>query len=331
MSELVVVTTSYPRHPGDAEGHFVGAEVRRLCRTANVTVLAPGERAGSLWGERIVGLPGGDAFGFPGALSRLRARPLRSLAAARFVTSAIEWLGRTPVPERIVAHFLLPCGFPVATRALRGSSAQLEIVVHGSDARLFAGLPAGRQHIARELLASRARLRFVSSELRSLLLASLKPGLAEQLAARSHVQPSPIDLEQTPPRLQARRLLGIAAEAKVAVVVARLVPEKRVEVALEACRRVRSLKSYVIGDGPERAHLERLFPDALFVGQVERPCALAHIAAADVLVSASLHEGAPSVVREARALGTPVVCLAAGDLQLWAESDPGLNVVGLRS
>lgn len=331
MSELVVVTTSYPQHPGDAEGHFVGAEVRRLCARASVTVLAPGERAGSLWGERIVGLPGGEAFGFPGALSKLRERPLRALAATRFVASAIGWLRSAPSPERLIAHFLLPCGFPIATRGLRGRSAQLELVVHGSDARLFAQLPLGRERIARELLASEARLRFVSSELCALLLASLPPRLAEQLAARARVEPSPIDVDQAPARVEARRLLGIAAQAKVAVVVARLVPGKRVDVALEACRRVRALSSYVIGDGPERARLEQLFPEAHFMGQVERPRALAHIAAADVLVSASLHEGAPSVVREARALGTPVVCLAAGDLRHWAASDPGLNVVALRA
>lgn len=326
MAQIVIVTTSYPHRQGDAEGHFVAAEARRLCAQASVTVLVPGTERETLWGERVVGLPGGEAFGFPGALAKLRQQPLRALAASRFVVSAISWL-RARAPERVLAHFLLPCGFPIATRGLRGRTAELELVVHGSDARLFAQLPFGRDKVARELLEASARLRFVSSELRELVLRSVSPSLRHCLAERARVEPSPIDIEAAPERAEARRLLGIDAEAKLAVVVARLVASKRVDVALEACRRVPKLQSYVIGDGPERARLQQQFPEARFIGQIERPHALAYIAAADALVSASLDEGAPSVVREARALGTQVVCLAAGDLRMWAESDPGLNVV----
>jgi teichuronic acid biosynthesis glycosyltransferase TuaC len=99
-------------------------------------------------------------------------------------------------------------------------------------------------------------------------------------------------------------------------------------VALEACERLSALHVVVVGDGPERPRLMQRFPRARFVGQVARPLALAYVAAADALVSASLHEGAPSVVREARALGTAVVCLEAGDLRRWAERDAGIHVVG---
>jgi glycosyltransferase involved in cell wall biosynthesis len=111
------------------------------------------------------------------------------------------------------------------------------------------------------------------------------------------------------------------------VIIARLVPGKRVDVALEACRRVAHLHAIVIGDGPERAALAQRFPAARFIGQVTRPVALTYLSAADVLVSASLLEGAPTVVREARALGTPVVCLPAGDVARWAETDAGIHVV----
>jgi glycosyltransferase involved in cell wall biosynthesis len=90
---------------------------------------------------------------------------------------------------------------------------------------------------------------------------------------------------------------------------------------------VKQLSTFVLGDGPELERLMARFPAARFIGHVERAQALAYISAADVLVSASLREGAPSVVREARALGTPVVCLEAGDVKKWAETDPGLSVV----
>ena len=70
-----------------------------------------------------------------------------------------------------------------------------------------------------------------------------------------------------------------------------------------------------------------MFPEATFVGQLPRAVALEWLAAADVLVSASREEGAPTVVREARALDVPVVARASGDLELWSREDPELFVI----
>jgi glycosyltransferase involved in cell wall biosynthesis len=86
----------------------------------------------------------------------------------------------------------------------------------------------------------------------------------------------------------------------------------------------------VVGDGPERSELERRFADVRFVGHVPHSEALSWIAAADVVVSASRDEGAPTVVREARALGVTVVAVPSGDLADWARTDPGLCVVTAR-
>lgn len=327
MTSVYVVTTSYPEQTGDAQGHFVAAEVRRLVGANDVTVLAPGRGRPSLFGERVVSLGGGAAFGFPGALSKLRERPLRALDAAHFVTNALRWLRAAPTPARLTAHFLLPCGVPIATRGLGSRTAELEVVVHGSDARLLAKLPLGRGFVAQELVRAGAQLRFVSSELHDLVLGALPTMERGLLQARSRVEPCVIDLPGAKSRAEAREALGIAPDARLAVIVARLIAGKRVHVALEACERVPRLRSIVVGEGPERERLTQRFPRATFVGHVERPLALAYLAAADALVSASLEEGAPTVVREARALGTPVVCLAAGDLASWAAQDVGIHVV----
>lgn len=321
------MTTSYPEHQDDAQGHFVAAEVRRLAETADVTVLAPGAARTALGRERVVSLGGSSAFGFPGALPRLRQAPWRSVAAARFVVNALGWLRRAAPPRQLIAHFLLPCGVPIATRGRRDASTQLEVVVHGSDAQLFAALPVVRGAVSCELARSGASLRFVSSELKALVLGCLGRRQRAMLEPRSRVEPCLIQVPDRLSRQRARAQLGLAQDARVAVIVARLVPGKRVAVALEACRRVAGLQSIVVGDGPERARLQAQFPQALFVGHVERPRALSYLAAADALVSASLREGAPTVVREARALGTPVVCLEAGDLRRWAEADAGIHVV----
>ena len=59
----------------------------------------------------------------------------------------------------------------------------------------------------------------------------------------------------------------------------------------------------------------------------KEPETLAWIAAADLLVSASRDEGAPTVVREARLLGTPVLAARAGDVERWAAQDPGITLL----
>jgi glycosyltransferase involved in cell wall biosynthesis len=108
--------------------------------------------------------------------------------------------------------------------------------------------------------------------------------------------------------------------------VARLFPEKRVAVALAAARLIPEVKVVVVGSGPERTRLRRQFPEVSFAGQLPHNDALTWLAAADLVLSASRREGAPTVVREARALGVPVVACPAGDVELWSRSDPGLLV-----
>jgi teichuronic acid biosynthesis glycosyltransferase TuaC len=134
-------------------------------------------------------------------------------------------------------------------------------------------------------------------------------------------------VEDVPTRGLARQTLGVPEVEALALVVARLIPEKRVALALQALSLIDGLSAVVVGDGPELASLRARFPSARFTGYLPRSQALRWIAAADVLVSASAQEGAPSVVREARALGIPVVAVAAGDLTSWAERDPGLLIV----
>jgi teichuronic acid biosynthesis glycosyltransferase TuaC len=108
-----------------------------------------------------------------------------------------------------------------------------------------------------------------------------------------------------------------------------LISDKRVALALQALELLAlgGASTIVVGDGPELAPLSARFPKVRFTGRLPRSEALCFIAAADVLVSASALEGAPTVVREARALGVPVVAVAAGDLATWAQTDPGILLV----
>jgi glycosyltransferase involved in cell wall biosynthesis len=322
-----VITTSYPSHADDPSGHFVRAEAHALARAGwRVTVLAPavgGARARPAAARGAIDLrwlPAGDAFGPPGALARLSRRPWRAFGAERFVRAARRELRTLGDATRVVAHFIVPSAFPIA--AFTGAP-PVEVVVHGSDLALLEVLPGFvRRRIAERLEG--ASFRCVSEDLRARLGRALRAEFAE----RARVAPSPIELDRAPTRSIARRELGVQPEERLLVVVGRLLPFKGGESALRAARLVPRARVVVVGEGPERARLERSYPEAVFTGAVPRSRAVAWIAAADVLLSASEREGAPTVVREARALGTRVVALPAGDLASWARSDPGLTVVG---
>jgi glycosyltransferase involved in cell wall biosynthesis len=108
---------------------------------------------------------------------------------------------------------------------------------------------------------------------------------------------------------QKRRELG---DARVALSVGRLVRGKRVDRAIEHVARTREVDALiVVGDGPERGRLEALARarevNARFLGVLPREETLAWIGAASILLFASEHEGASTVLREAAAMGTRVV------------------------
>jgi teichuronic acid biosynthesis glycosyltransferase TuaC len=318
---IALVTTSYPVGPQDPSGHFVAAEARALAAGGHsVTVLCPGEsRLDEQHPVRVLRLGAHGLFAWPGALEQLRRRPWALGTAAAFVRRARKRLAELGPFDRVVAHWLVPCGWPIAFDV----EASLEVVAHGSDVRLLLALPGPlRRYVLGGLLRRGARFRFVSHELRNALV-----GQSPALAARSTVRAADIVVEGVPGRLEARRQLGVVPATRLCVVVARLVPDKRVAVALGALALVPNASAVVVGDGPERELLARDFPGARFVGHLTRDRALAWISAADLLVSASRHEGAPTVVREARALGVPVVAAPAGDLEEWSAADPEIRLV----
>ncbi len=112
----------------------------------------------------------------------------------------------------------------------------------------------------------------------------------------------------------------------------RLIASKRVELAIDAVRlagRPRCAWSWsaTAPSAPRsRDAPSDLGPTVTFTGALPRREALAWMAAADVLLHPSAVEAAPTVVREARALGVPVVACDAGDIAAWAHDDPGIRV-----
>lgn len=361
---IVVVTTSFPRTRDDPSGHFVLADALARARAGHdVHVIAPGGSAhdrprarrdeavgaGALTVHRA---GGGGLFRWPGALARARERPLRLAEALPFALGVRARLDEVERVDGVVAHFLVPSVFPLLTsRALLASlsgstrralsAAPLEAHAHGADVRLLLDAPTPlREHALARMLAAPRPLSvvFASHAQASALVAAAGPH--ERLLERvARVEPPALDVPDVSARAGALR--AEHAGRALLVTAGRLVPDKRYELALEAvaalgdgARGEGALGGKVtlalLGDGPERPALEAraraLGLDARFVGAVPRREALAWIAAARVVLHPSRHEAAPSVVREARAYGTPVVACDAGDVAAWARGDHGIAV-----
>lgn len=320
---ILVLTTSYPRFQGDAAGHFVKAEVTALRRRGHsVTVAAAG---GPFVDDSVVDLGASELFAYPGALPRLKERPTRALGLVGATAQARRLSADNY--DRVLCHWLVPTAYlwGVAFASPRSS---LLAVAHGSDVRVLLGLPkVARTHILSSLLRARFELRFVAAELKEALL---NAGLNKELTkfvGRAEVRASPIECEGVPSKDLARQALGLRSKDSWAVVVGRLIEGKRTRVALSAADLVPGLNVAIIGSGPLAPSLEAQYPRYRFLGQLTRDEALKWIAAADILISASRSEGAPTAIREARTLGTQVVSVPAGDIERWAKSDAGLWLV----
>lgn len=80
----------------------------------------------------------------------------------------------------------------------------------------------------------------------------------------------------------------------------------------------------VVGDGPQRARLERQFPDAVFVGMRHGEDLARHVASADVFVFPSRTDTFGLVLLEALACGVPVAAYPVpGPLDVVGDTDVG--------
>jgi glycosyltransferase involved in cell wall biosynthesis len=115
----------------------------------------------------------------------------------------------------------------------------------------------------------------------------------------------------------ARARFGLPLDAAVVAIVARLVSVKNIPLFLSAMARLRRPAiALVVGDGSERAALERMSRDlglgdrCRFLGWQQDVHAV--YAAADVVALTSTNEGSPVSLIEAMAAGRPVVSTAVG-------------------
>lgn len=107
--------------------------------------------------------------------------------------------------------------------------------------------------------------------------------------------------------LALRQRWGVNEDSIVALFVSRLAAEKNIPLAAKAFEQIKKGHSQVacvfVGDGPERAKLEKAHPDYIFAGMQKDEDLARHYASADIFVFPSVTETFGNVVTEAMASG----------------------------
>ncbi len=252
-------------------------------------------------------------------------------ASAVYVTESIAQLlrgGRTI--DVVHAHGALsPATIALAARAL-GKPCVVTILGAGppGDLARLRRKPAGRLRLA--LLARWARFIALSTEVATELRAAGVP------AAHVEVIANGVDLAVFSPagaeaRAALRPALGLDTNRCYGIFVGRLHPVKSVDTLLRALVDTGGIDLLIVGDGQERARLERLARELRietrirFVGTTDH--VETYLKAADAFFLPSLGEGMPNALLEAMACGLPCVASSTvGGVEELLGSARGLTV-----
>lgn len=246
-------------------------------------------------------------------------------------------LPKTPIPLDI------PRGPIVGHRRVVGELAELlasyDVVhAHGLRAGMDAGLAARRarkrsfltvHNLVQTEIAGRLRAPFYRRAETAAVWANdhtfaVSREIARHLGAEGKVEVLYLGIGDPPevvrPAAEVRAELGLDREQKLIVSVARLVPQKSLDVMLRAMELLAPENVLaLLGEGRLRPELEALSRSAGLGERVHflgfRPDAPDWLAAADVFCLSSIWEGIPLSAQEAILLGTPVVATDVGGMR----------------
>ncbi len=338
---VVVLTHNYPRWAGDVSGVFLATLAGGLVRRGiEVRVVAPSDegRGGE---DELDGIPvrrvryasaRAETVAYRGTMQAALRAPsgIRALAGLwRALRQAAEEEAKAGA-DLFHAHWWVPAGMAVP------KGARSVLTVHGTDAALLRRSRIART-LARPVFQRSTGVTAVSRELASWVQAG-----AGRFVDPSHIQPMPADSRNRP----------WSVGGGGAIVVSRLSPQKRVSLAIETVAFLAScgheMPLTVVGDGPERAALERLVEKlgitsfVRFTGAVPSEEVPNYLARADLMLFPAQGEGFGLVAAEALMAGVPVVACwdgggvldvvppsGAGRLTLPAPEAMGDAILGL--
>lgn len=346
---VVMVTTSYPRFPGDSVGTFMDPIVRSLAaRGHEMHVVAPWHplvrRRAEEDGVRFhfykyAPVAALNVFGYAESM-RADVSVRAAAFAATPVALAQGWRTVRRIARRhratiVHGHWVVPGG---VTAALAAPSTPLVVSLHGSD--VYVAERHGFARIAARFAFARAGAVTACSE----DLARRAVALGAD-PARMEVVPYGVDPERFRPddrtRAERRRDLGVAEGIPLVFAAGRLVKKKGFEYLIDALARSPGppVVLALAGEGDlagalrQRAQAAGVAERVRFLGNLTQDDVGVHLAAADIVVVPSVRDdagnvdGLPNVVMEALASGTPLVTTAAGGIGSVVSHDETAVVV----
>ena len=331
---VVMVTTSYPRFPGDSVGTFMEPIAKHVAaRGHEVHVVAP-------WHPRITRgtvedgvffhffhyapVPSLNVFGYAAGLRadvKLKgaawlAAPL-ALAAGWFKAMRVAQKRRATVMH---GHWVVPGG--VIAAAAR-PALPLVVSLHGSDVFVAEHTPPAGAAARRVF----GRAGFVTACSEDLAQRAVSLGAVRD---RLEVVPYGVDTRRFKPspdtRAAVRARIGIGASSPLIVAAGRLVRKKGFEDLIDAMAALPGVHLALGGDGDlaeelqARARGAGVLDRVSFLGDLAQDDVGAWFGAGDVVAIPSVRDdsgnvdGLPNTVLEALASGTPVVATGAGGI-----------------
>jgi phosphatidyl-myo-inositol dimannoside synthase len=342
---LLFLTQTYPRFPGDTSGPFIRDLALGLVRGGDrVTVLTPhSEGLAPAWDDSGV-----EVVTFRYAPERYEVLGYgRSLEADENVKTGAAgvapfyaigaWRALRRLRSRrfdlVHAHWIVPNGLAAAAVCGGARGVPLAIGLHGSD--VFLAEKPGVRAVARWALSRSRLLTGCSPELVDRVLALALP--TGYPAERSRIIPYGVDVAAFSPdparRPLWRRRLGIPETAPLLLGVGRMATKKGFQVLIEILPALLAghpeLRVVLAGGGDLLARFQaatRQWRGRVFLpGSVQRDTLPDLYRAADVFVLPAVHDakgnvdGLPNVILEAMASGLPVVASGISGIPLAVE------------
>ena len=309
MTRTLFVTNDFPPRRGGIETF-----VRQLCDD-----LPPDEVV-----VHTASMPGAEAFDSTLAYPVVRD-PATTLLPTRVAGERVAATLRSHGCDRVLFGAAAPLGL-MAPRLRAAGATHVTAVTHGHEV-WWASVP-GTRRLLRRIGDSVDALTYVSDYCRE----RIEPALSADGAARMTRLSPMVDRDRFHPGVggaEVRRRWGIAADVPVVVCVARLVRRKGqdtlVRIWPEVLVRFPGAVLLLVGDGPDRARLERMVARrgleaaVRFVGSVPWEEVPEHLGAADVFAMPCRDrrfglevEAFGIVFLEAAACGLPVVAGRSG-------------------
>jgi glycosyltransferase involved in cell wall biosynthesis len=343
--KILMVTSSYPKFPGDVTAPFIESIVLGLLeRGHQVDLVLPHhprleqpDRPGlRIVTYRYAPTDGLCLWGYAQSLEsdvRIRRRvkllvPWVALSLRRCISGLLAD-NRYDVGH---VHWVVPNGILVAD-VLRAHRVPLVVSLHGSDVFVAERMRLVSPLVRRTFAASGA-ITACSADLHVRALGLGAP------AVRTRTLPYGVDVHAFSPELRtgaARERLGVGPEAFLVLALGRLVEKKGFTYLVEAAARTGGIQVVLVGDGDLRQSLEAQAREShapiRFSGFLDRETVAAALASADVVVVPSVVDragnvdGLPNVLLEALAAGRAVIATrVAGIPDVVRHDDNGLLV-----